>query len=283
MIEIRPVAPHMGAEVLGADVRALADADFTAIYDAFLHRNVLVVRGQHDLEPEELLGFAGRFGRLKPHIAKGDRHPELPELMILDNGAKPGAVRDETRVGRGVGWHSDLVYEPEPAKATLLYARALPSRGGDTLFVDLHAAWEALPEALRTRVERLSAVYRYGGREGRELALLDVADRDRALTAHPLLRLHPETGRPILFLSPKQCAGIAGMASAEGDALVEEICGHVLRPERQYRHRWQDGDIVIWDNRCSLHTGTDDYPAHERRMHWRVTVMSDGRERSAAA
>jgi taurine dioxygenase len=163
-----------------------------------------------------------------------------------------------------------------PFKATQLYALAIPSTGGDTLFASTYAAYDALPQKLRQRIEGLSGAYIYGGAKKIAIDLLNEEDRNLPPVLHPLIRVHPETGRKVLYFDPNKLLHIDGVSAAQSDALIEELTGYMVQPDAQYRHKWRKGDIVIWDNRCSYHKAAADYPPHEDRIHWRVSIKDKG-------
>ena len=273
MVEIRKLGPRIGVEAVGIDVRRLDEAEFRPIYQAWLDGNVLVVRGQ-TLTIPEFLAYSRRFGRLEPHITRKSRHPEHPELTVMDNkAASTQGVSPQVVYTRGLGWHTDLTFEKVTAKATQLYAIAIPSRGGDTLFANMYDAYAALPAALKARIADLNGAYLYGGKVGRSIELLDPADRARPPVLHPLVRVHPETGRKALYIDPLKIVGVDGLGESDADALVEELKTYMVQPGSDYRHKWQVGDLVLWDNRCSIHSATGDYPPAERRALWRTTIM----------
>jgi taurine dioxygenase len=271
-LEIRRMGPQVGAVIEGVDVKALDDAAFAVIYRTWLDCNVICVRGQ-ELGIEDYLGYSRRFGMLERHPSKSTRHPECPEITLLGaNKFKPDGELDLAVYRRGAeGWHTDGAYDDVPFKATQLYAIAIPSRGGDTLFASMYAAYDALPEPLKRRLEGLQGAYVYGGRRKRN-DLLDPEDRDKKPALHPLVRVHPETGRKALYFDPGKILRIEGLAGEESDALIEELAGCMIQPGAEYRHEWRKGDIVIWDNRCSYHKAAGDYPPEEDRIHWRVSI-----------
>lgn len=276
MVEVVRMEPGIAADVRGIALDRISDEDFAVLYQAFLDSNVIVVRGQ-ELTIDQFLAYSRRFGVIKPHISRKTRHPDYPELTVMGTGAvKPDGTIDNAIRSRGVGWHTDLPYEDEPAKATQLYGVEIPTHGGDTLFADMYAAYEALPQALKDRVEPLTARFRYGGRTARGDALLDDKDKARAPAEHRIVKVHPETGRKSLYVNPTHILDIVGLDEAESDALLDELFGYMLQPGCQYRHKWQKGDVVIWDNRCSIHSATGDYPPDQKRIHWRVTIMEPG-------
>jgi taurine dioxygenase len=271
MLELRRLGP-IGVEARGVDLRELDEASFGRLYRAWLDHNVLVVREQQLAIPD-FLGYSRRFGEVHPHPSRRTRHPEFPEITLLGvNKFRPDGSLDLAVYRRGAeDWHTDGAYDTEPFKATQLYAVAVPRTGGDTLFASMYAAHDALPGALRRRLEGVRGAFAYGGRRG-ATALLDPEDRHRPPALHPILRVHPETGRRALYFDPGKILHLEGLAPAESDALIEELTARMIQPDAQYRHRWQVGDVVIWDNRCSYHRAAGDYPPEEDRIHWRVSI-----------
>jgi taurine dioxygenase len=272
MIDVRRLGTQIGAEIHGVDVRTLDDAGFAAIYRTWLDYNVVVVPGQ-ELEIVDFLRYSRRFGVIRPHPSKSTRHPDYPEITVLGvNKFRADGRLDEAIYRRGAeGWHTDGAYDAEPFKATQLYALAVPSRGGDTLFASMYAAYDALPARLKERLEGRKGVFTYGGRR-KATALLNPEDRDWTPVRHPIVRTHPETSRKALYFDPGKILSIDGFDDAESDALIDELTERMIQPEGEYRHRWREGDIVIWDNRCSYHKAAGDYPPEEDRIHWRVSI-----------
>jgi len=272
MIDIRRMTPQVGTIVEGIDLRKLDDATFTTLYRTWLECNVLVVRGQ-ELQIGDFLDYSRRFGWLEPHPSKSTRHPDCPEVTLLGvNKFRPDGQLDMAVYRRGAeGWHTDGAYDQEPFKATQLYALAIPSRGGDTLFASMYAAYDALPERLKQRLEGLQGAYVYGGRR-KKTALLNPEDRNKNPAFHPIVRTHSETGRKALYFDPGKILRIEGLDPEESDALIDELTGYMIQPGTEYRHQWHKGDVVIWDNRCSYHKAAGDYPPEEDRIHWRVSI-----------
>ncbi|MDI1285988.1 MAG: TauD/TfdA family dioxygenase [Reyranella sp.] len=275
--------PKIGAIANDVDVRTLSDADWKSLYDAWLDSVVLVVRGQ-TLTIDDFLAYSRRFGRLKPHRVKKTRHADYPELTVMGLGTrKPDGKVDKTIYDRGGGWHTDSPWDTEICKGTQLYALAIPSIGGDTLFASMYEAYDALPDTLKKRIEGLKAEHAYGGRGRRGNELLDPEDRQRPPAVHPVVRTHEETGRKSLYANPYHILRFQGLAETESEALIDELAGHMTSTPAQYRHKWQVGDIVLWDNRCALHSATGSYPIDEKRIHWRTTIMQDPAEAQRAA
>jgi len=272
MVKVRALGEKIGVEISEVDVNAVDEADFATIYQAWLDHNVMVIPGQA-LDIGGFLQYSRRFGILEPHPSRSTRHPDYPEITML--GANKWDADGNLNMAiyrRGAeGWHTDGAYDAVPFKATQLYAVAIPSRGGDTLFASMYAAYDALPDALKARLEGKLGAFTYGGRRNPSL-LLDEADRDWKPVLHPLVRTHPETGRKALYFDPGKIVRIEGLESAESDALIDEITERMIQPDAEYRHKWNVGDIVIWDNRCSYHLAAGDYPPEEERIHWRVSI-----------
>jgi len=283
MVQIRQMGRQIGVEVTGVDVKVLDDADFAPLYQAWLDCNVLVVRDQK-LTIEEFLNYSRRFGRIVPHPSKSTRHPEIPEITVLGvNKFNADGTLNQSIYRRGAeGWHTDGAYDEVPFKATQLYALAIPSTGGDTMFASMYAAYDALPERLKVRLDGLVGGFTYGGRR-KARALLNEEDRDWKPVFHPIIRTHPETGRKGLYFDPGKIVSIEGIDEAEANDLIDELIGRMIQPDAEYRHSWRVGDIVIWDNRCSYHRAAGDYPPNEDRIHWRVSIKDFAESTQLAA
>jgi taurine dioxygenase len=276
MVQVRRLGPQIGAEILGVDVRALDDTSFAAIYRAWLDYNVVVVPAQ-TLEIDDFLHYSRRFGFVSPHPSKMTRHPEHPEITLLgvNKFGEDGTLNMSIYRRGAEGWHTDGAYDEEPFKATQLYALAVPSRGGDTMFASMYTAYDALPPSLKRRLEGRLGAFTYGGRR-KATALLNAEDREWTPVFHPIVRTHPETGRKALYFDPGKILRIEAFDPDESDALIDELTGYMIQPGGEYRHAWRKGDIVIWDNRCSYHKAAGDYPPEEDRIHWRVSIKEKG-------
>ena len=272
MLEIRRMTPQVGAIAEGVDVRTMDEETFDKLYRTWLDCNVLVVRGQ-DLQLNEFLAYSRRFGHIEPHPSKSTRHPDCPEVTLLGvNKYGADGKLDMAIYARGAsGWHTDGAYDAVPFKATQLYGLAIPSRGGDTLFASMYAAYNALPDPLKQRIDGLQGAYIYGGRR-KHTVLLNPEDRDKKPVLHALVRTHGETGRKALYFDPGKILRVEGVEAEESDALINELTGYMVQPGAEYHHQWRKGDIVIWDNRCSYHKAAGDYPPDEDRIHWRVSI-----------
>ena len=272
MLQICKLGPQIGVEVSGIDLRHLDASTFASIYRAWLDHNVLVVTGQV-LTIHEFLAYSRRFGLVSPHPSKTTRHPALPEITMLGTGKfNPDGSLNQAIYRRGAeGWHTDGAYDEIPFKATQLFALAIPDTGGDTLFASGYAAYDAMPDRLKRRLEGVLGAFTYGGRR-KANALLNPEDRDRPPVLHPIIRTHTETGRRSLYFDPGKILSIHGAEPAESDALIDELTGLMIQPGAEYRHKWRVGDVVIWDNRCSYHKAAGDYPPEQDRIHWRTSI-----------
>jgi taurine dioxygenase len=272
MVQIRQAGPRIGVEVSGVDLRTLDDAGFAEIYQAWLGHNVMVVTGQ-ELTLQQFLAHSRRFGIVSPHPSKSTRHPELAEITVLGTGKfNPDGSLNQAIYRRGAeGWHTDGAYDDIPFKATQLYALAIPDTGGDTMFASAYAAYDAMPERLKQRLDGVLGAFSYGGRRGAQ-ALLNPEDRDRPPAMHKIIRTHSETGRRSLYFDPGKIMYIEGAEKAENDDLIDELTALMIQPDGEYRHKWHVGDVVIWDNRCSYHRAAGDYPPEQDRIHWRTSI-----------
>jgi len=277
--DIHPFAEKVGAEIIGLDLsRPLSDADFARVHQAHLDYHVVVFRDQH-ITPQQQIDFSRRFGILQIHVLKQFLLKNHPEILIVSN-----IVEDGQPIGLGDAgkyWHSDLSYKELPSLGSMLHAQELPDEGGDTLFANLHLAWDTLPHALRETVEGLSAVHSYTSRysEGKNAAnwrptLTSEQLAQVAEVTHPIVRTHPETGRKALFVSEGFTTRIVGLPEDESRQLLDELYAHSVRPEHVYRHQWQPHDLVFWDNRSLIHLAAG-CPTELRRKLFRTTIQGD--------
>ncbi|MEO9190746.1 MAG: TauD/TfdA family dioxygenase [Acetobacteraceae bacterium] len=272
MVEIRRMGSRIGVEISGIDVKALDDASFAPLYQAWLDYNVLAVRDQ-ELTIPEFLRYSRRFGVIEPHSSKSTRHPDCPDVTMLgiNKFTTDGKLNDAVYRRGAEGWHTDGAYDAVPFKATQLHGIAIPSKGGDTLFASGYAAYDALSERLKQRLDGVRGAFTYGGRKKTQ-ALLNPEDRNVPPAYHPIVRVHPETGRKSLYFDPGKILFFDGAAEHENDDLIGELTAAMIQPHAEYHHKWRVGDIVIWDNRCSYHKAAGDYPPEEDRIHWRVSI-----------
>lgn len=272
-MQIAKATPGIGAIATDVDVKTMSEAEWQALYKAWLDTSVLIVRDQQ-LAKEDFVAYSRRFGRLKPHRVRktrDTRHPEITLMGITSGGSD--AKSDKLILSRGQGWHTDSPWDTEICKATQLYSLEIPSYGGDTLFASMYAAYDALPQRLKDRIAPLEVAFGYGGRARRNIELLDPEDQARPPAVHAMVRTHPETGRKSLYVNPTHIVEVVGMPREEGDELLAELYWYMLQPNAEYRHKWQVGDVVIWDNRCTVHSAAGGNPASQPRVHWRTTIM----------
>ena len=271
---ITPLTGHTGAEVTGLDFRKPIDADTrSALNGAFVEHHVLVMRDQQFL-PDDFKAAVQLFGELQPHDKKEHHVPGHPDVSYVSN--------DEFVNGRriipGETFHTDHSNHPAPPKATTLFAVDLPSSGGDTQYVNMHDAYDDLPEATKRRIDSLKAVHAYLSKYSpRPLGHLseESAKKLPPSGVHPLVRTHPENGRKALFLNPVRMESILGMEDADALKLIEELMAHATQKKYEYRHKWQSGDWVLWDNRSVMHQANPDYDMNERRFLYRLMLKGE--------
>lgn len=271
-IAITNLSEHTGAEVRGVDLSRPIDADARAMLNrVFVERSVLVIRGQ-TLSAGQLLDAVRLFGDVFPQHNTRFSLPECPEIHFISNQDK---FPDGRRYIPGEGWHTDHSNDVRPPKATILHAVTLPSRGGDTQFANMAAAYDALSEAFKQRLAGLMAIHVYqSSHSARRLMSLPDAAKERVPNAvlHPIVRAHPESGRRSIYINPIRIEGVVGLDHKEALPLLEELLTHATATRFQYRHEWQSGDVVMWDNRCLLHKANGDYDMNELRYLYRVML-----------
>lgn len=275
-LAIEPLGETMGAVVTGLDLNADLDADTVAeLNDAFAEHIVLCIRDQA-LTPPQYAAAARRFGEPVPQLNKSYNLPDLPEVGILSSEDKDDHGTGK-RVIRGTTWHTDHSFWAAPPKATMLYALVVPETGGDTSFCNTRAAYDALPEATKRRIEGLKAVHTYQASRSANRMVALAADEKKAVpdVVHPLVRKHLPTGKNALYLSTTRLECVLGLDRAESDALIDELLAHVTQPRFLYDHKWRPGDLVIWDNRCSMHHANGDYPLDARRLLHRIILAGE--------
>jgi taurine dioxygenase len=270
-MSVRPTDAALGAQVHGVDLRVLDAEIFAAIHRAWLDHQVLLFRDQQ-LTDEDLTSFSWRFGDLDeaPLQETGRRFVEgHPEIYVVSNVVQDGEPIGSLGAGEAV-WHTDMSYLPDPPIASALYSLEVPSHGGDTSFCSMYAAWDELPGPLQRRVEELrvkhDGTYNSGGyvRQG----VTPTGDpRTSPGTIHPIVSVHPETGRRALYLGRRRNAYIEGLSLDDSNALLDEIWAQATRDSLTWRHRWRVGDLVLWDNRCTMHRRDAFDPTARRVMH----------------
>jgi taurine dioxygenase len=270
-ITVIPTRAALGAEVGGVDLRRISDVDFTAIHRAWLENLVLLFRGQ-TLNNDDLTGFSRRFGKLDlaPIQENGRRFVEgHPEIYVVSNVIENGVAIGSLGAGEAV-WHTDMSYLEDPPKASMLYAIEIPPAGGNTGFTNMYQAYEELPEALKRRVAGLrvkhDGTYNSGGFVRQGVTATD-DPREAPGTYHPIICMHPETGRKCLYLGRRRNAYLEGLELAESEAMLDEVWGYATRDELTWYNTWRVGDVVLWDNRCTMHRRDPFDPSSRRIMH----------------
>lgn len=275
-IRTRPLREGFGAEIMDVDLRRANDATLAGVVDTFHRHGAILLRDQA-MSPVELTAFVARFGEPEDHTLKENTIPGFPKVYVLSNrvvdGKLIGAHND------GIGWHTDYSYKAEPVMATMLYAVEVPPEGSDTLLADCVAAWNALPPERQTeldgKVVHHSYQYFMTNRDYGRMELSDELKAQNPDVFHPLIRSHPTDGRKALWPSTGTVIEIVGMPKAEGLDLVQELVDFATQDCFVFRHKWRVGDILMWDNRCTLHTGTlFDDTKYIREMH-RLWVRGD--------
>lgn len=279
-ITVQPLDAPLGAEILGVDPRRpLDDADFGTIQRALVEYGGIVLPELEE-DVDWLHAFGRRFGPLLPHVLDQYHHPRTAEISVIAANMGDAASRRSAKPA-GAFWHSDLAYKAAPADAIFLYATRVPAHGGDTLVANMALAYEALPERSKRRIAGRMAVQRYGWRgEGAITALTPAQQAATPDVVHPVVRVHPVSGRKCLFVSPGYTVCIVGMERAESDALLEELFAHALRPEFQYRHRWRLHQLLGLDNRSTMHCAVADY-SEPRCMLRMIVGCTEGTPRGA--
>ena len=277
-ISTHRIAGSLGAEVEGVDLsQDLSDEVMAEVRAALLDNLVICFRNQ-SITPEQQLAFAHRWGdiHLHPFMEGMDDHPEI--LAVIK--------RPTDKKNFGGSWHTDQMFSPSPAMGTMLYAKEVPSAGGDTMFTNQYLAYEALSDGMKRIADQLQTVcvgdnFRAANglsrkeRYARQMSEMKVKDPGNVQTTsvHPLVRTHPETGRKALYIGG-HVQHFEGMTEEESDPLIIYFKQHSIRPEFTCRFRWRTGSLIFWDNRCTQHFAINDYPAETRIMH-RITIAGD--------
>lgn len=271
-ISVRPLSYALGAEIQGLDVgKPLSNSAFDQIHRAFLHSGILLFRDQK-ITREQHIAFSRRFGELDNHDSlPRDRHPDYPELLLVTNIPKENGKPSDSRY-TGQQWHSDMSFTPVPSLGSLLRGIIIPPVGGDTMFTNMTLAYDALSDGMKKMIEPLHGIHT-GTRK------VDDPNSDREKEqkkinppiAQPVVRVHPETGRKALYIGEKVSCFV-GMTVEESRPMIDYLVKHATRPQFVYRHQWKQDDIVLWDNRSTMHIALGDYREGEIRHLERTTV-----------
>ena len=275
-LKIRRLSNALGAEICDINIaQPMSESTFGEIHQIFLEYGILLFRNQH-ISREQHIAFSRHFGELDRHESlPRDRHPDYPELLLVTNRPNPdGSPSDSRYTGRL--WHSDLSYTTQPALGSLLRCFNLPEVGGDTLFCNMSMAYAALSTGMKTLIADLHGIHLSGPRKinNAETGTARAAEvmRLNPPIAQPLVRVHPETGRKALYLGQK-VKRFDGLTEAESKPLIDYLNQYATQPEFVYRHQWRENDLLVWDNRCTMHQALGDFDEAQLRHLERTTVM----------
>jgi taurine dioxygenase len=282
-MKINRLCPALGGEISGLDVSgALPDETFARLQQAWLeHDGVLVIRDQQ-LSPQQHIDFSRRFGELfgehEPLQDTVSKYllPDYPQIYRVSNKTVDGVPQGRMRAGNY--WHSDVSFRKRPAQASLLYALEIPAIGGDTLFCNMYLAYERLSATLQQFLATLQARHDFAVNTTRGFAHEAIEQQDlhgQNASIHPVVRTHPQTGRKALYVNPGNTSHILGLEPQESAHLLNFLYDHSTRHEHIYRHRWSPRDLLIWDNRCTMHYAIVDYEGLGDRYMHRTTVIGE--------
>lgn len=273
-IEIVPTGTPVGAEIRGVDLsQPLGDNVFATIERAYDEYGVIFFRDQH-ISPPQQVAFTRRFGEIEYNIfSERWSVPGSPEIVVVSNITEDGKPIGIKRAGEN--WHSDMCYTARPPRGTMLFALEIPTLHGltlgDTEFASAAAAYDALPDALRQRIEGRKAIFDFAGRKRAFPPSASEIERNPPVR-HPILRTHPRTGRKCLYAMRDDCTGIEGLEQEEAESLIAALADHIVKPAHIYRHQWRPGDVLMWDNCTVQHRAIQDYDMPQRRLMHRTTM-----------
>lgn len=274
-MEVNVLSDALGAEVLGLDLsRPAEQSDIAAIKAAFLEHHLLCIRGKQ-LEPGAFARAARYFGEPQPQLKRDQRVEGLPEVSVLDSTYKsPEDKPDDLLQVRLSGWHTDDSYFAIPAKASMLQAMSLPESGGETRFCNTRSAYDDLPDEMKARIDDLKAVHSYDTMRApaRAPKRTEIEEQETPDVVHPLVRTHEDTGRKAIYFNPNRTDAVVGMDRKSSDELLDRLYAHITQPKYRYDHAWRPGDILLWDNRCLVHSVNTDFPVGQRRVHQRILL-----------
>ena len=274
-LAIKPLSEALGAEVSGVDFSVpLDDGTVAELVAAFLEHHLLCLRSP-PLEAGALARLARCFGEPQLQLLRDQRRGDVPEVSVLESTYATAADKpDDLAMVRLSGWHTDDSYFAVPAKATMLQALALPASGGETRFCNTEKAYQDLDDDMRSRLAGLRAVHSYDTKRApaRAPTRSSVEARETPDVTHPLARTHEDTGHTAIYFNSNRTDSVVGLARADSDTLLDWIHAHITRPEYRYDHAWRLGDILLWDNRCLIHSVNTDFPVGQRRRHQRILL-----------
>lgn len=286
-ISVHPLPRNLGASIGGVDLSKGLSADqFETILSAF-HTHQLLVFPHQELEAKDLVDLSAKFGHPEPNLDASHTHDDFQEILLIGNLKVNGKMRSMF-VNAREEWHYDYSYMPNPALGALFYGLEVPPEGGDTLFADGYAAYEALPDAMKAKLDGLTGIYSWAYLH-EQLEVMDptrapLSDEEKRRyppVSHPIVRRHPVTGKKVLHLCPEIICEIPGMSFDEMRALMAELLDHATQEQFIYRHKWQKNDLVIFDNRSLMHTATTFDTDKYLRLMWRTTILDPAFQQAA--
>ena len=276
--EVIPSGAPCGAEICGIDLAAGLDAAIFKKLDAAFNEHSVVVLRDQALSPDQHIDLSERLGGIVQHSFSEFNHPDYPAIFRISNKIEDGKPLGYAKAG--VTWHTDQSYIDVPPRCTTLYALEVPEKNGkvfgDTLFASSGAAYDALPDTMKARLEGLIAVHQFAARKRRPGRETEITERQKAENPdvfHPVVRTHPFTGRKCLYVLEGECTGIVGMDGEESLTLIAELSEHIIKPDFIYRHQWRRGDLIIWDNCALQHRAVADYELPLTRHMHRTTIQ----------
>ena len=276
MLKVTPIDGALGARIEGLDRTEAARPEVAAQLKKALGDHLLLEIPGAPMTPEQTRDVAAAFGKPREQLLRYKRVGTVPEVSVMVSTLMADGTTDKTAL-RSEDWHTDDSYFATPAKATLLHSIAIPSHGGNTWFCNMRAAYDALPEAMKKRIDGMRAIHAYDTPRARNRPSQRTAQEiaETPDVEHPLVRTHPDNGKKALYLNFNRLDRIVGFERAESDTLLDELTAHARRPQFHMAHRWAVGDIVIWDNRATMHRVDVDYPMGEKRIMQRVLIEGD--------
>jgi alpha-ketoglutarate-dependent taurine dioxygenase len=275
MYQINRIGEALGAEVIGLDPSAeLTGDDTSSLNEAFFDHLLLCIRCD-PMSAEDFARFGRQFGDPQLQLLRKRRHGEVPEVSMLESTYKSEEDKpNDMQTMRLTGWHTDDSYFAAPAKATMFQSLKIPDAGGQTRFCNMRQAYDDLPDATKARLGGLKAVHSYDTlRTSARAAPRNAVEAEETPDViHPLIRTHEDTGRKAIYINSNRTDRIVDMDRAESDALLDELFEHVTQPKYQYHHEWRVGDILLWDNRCLMHSVNMDFPVGQPRLHQRLLL-----------
>ncbi|HAT35226.1 MAG TPA: TauD/TfdA family dioxygenase [Rhodospirillaceae bacterium] len=277
-LDVRKLGDTLGAEIIGFDLqRDLNEESAAEINEVWGQNGVLCFRDQQSLSPQDFVILARVFGDILPQLATGKEFsvPDVPDVGIISNRQTDPVTGD--KVMRGGSWHTDHSHAETPPRGTILHALELPDTGGDTMFANCRAAYREMPADLKERTGDRKAHHVYlSSRSPRKMPTL--RDHEKHIDKgawHPLGRTHPPTGEKSIYLNPIRTESVEGLEEEDGFDLLDDLLKHATQEKYQYAHKWHPGDVIIWDNRCTLHAASFDYDQTQTRLMHRIMVAGE--------